>query len=319
MHKMIALLTALLLLCGCGKKTEPPQFVSSGTIQEFLENGEVVSTSEYYYTYNDREQAEYIEEYENNVLINRSFREFDDFGNLTRVTTERDGSTKIYEYRNTLDEAGRILRQEVWDSNTVVSLEEFTYNSSGNETSQYYSLWNETEQENQWRRYTMAYDRKGNLTRKEMHWNLSDEYTVWEYENGLCIRECTYHRESGRLTEKVETAYDRKGNPTRKVSLNPITGRILESWEYSYDRQGRCIRESRYSKPEELIQYREHVYDDAARTQTSTLYRADGTVDGTRNIYTYDEYGNEILREMIRDGEVYWRIRYLYEPADQTQ
>lgn len=311
--KLLFLPVLLMLLTGCGAGQESPQFISTATLQEFLENGVVVGTSEYYYTYLDKERVERIEEYEDDVLINRSYREFDDFGNLTRVTTERSGTTTVFEYRNTLDDAGRILRQEVWEGDTMVSLEEHTYDSTGNETSRYFSLWNETEQENQWHSYTMTYDRRGNLLRKETHRYPGDNYTILEYENGLCIREDTYHEESGQLTERIETIYDRKGNPTKKVSLNPITGKIQESWEYTYDRQGRCIRESRHGKSEELKHYREYVYDDTARTKTSTLYRADGTQDGTRNISAYDEYGNEILREMIRDGEVYWRIRYRYE------
>ena len=36
-------------------------------------------------------------------------------------------------------------------------------------------------------------------------------------------------------------------------------------------------------------------------------------MDTDYDIQTFDEYGNEILREMYRDGEVYWRIRYDYK------
>lgn len=289
MRKFICMLAALLLLTGCGAMKKTPRFVCTATHQEFLENGVVTSTSDYCTLVDDRGLVTGVESYTDGVLQFRSTFEYDEFGNTIRVTEEQDGTTRIADYKNTLDKEGRILRQEIWVGNAMTSFEEYTYDRRGNEIRNHQNYWYEGQEEADWRTYTKTYNWRGDLTWKELHWNFNDEYTVWEYEDGLCIRQTNYETESNTAAE---------------------------CWEYSYDEKGRCIRESRYGKPGELELYHEYIYDDTDRTMTRTCYRADGTVDNLIDVFTYDEHGNEILQERILDGEVYWRIRHTYEQIE---
>ena len=152
------------------------------------------------------------------------------------------------------------------------------------------------------------------LIREELRWSFNEKYTVWEYENDLCIRMSKYHSSNDRLSEQTEYTYDRYGNCILEVSINPVTGKTAETTEYLYDQQQRCTRENDYDKKGNLKQYQEYVYDDTARTKTRTRHYADGTVDEFSDVYTYDEYGNGILRERYRNGELDWRISQTFEP-----
>ena len=59
--------------------------------------------------------------------------------------------------------------------------------------------------------------------------------------------------------------------------------------------------------------YTEYTWDDTGRVQTEMSYYADGTPRNHFDVFTYDEYGNQIMQERYQDGEVYWRISYVYE------
>lgn len=288
MHKKFCIcLAALLMLSSCGQKAEEPRFVNTAMHQEFLEKGTVTGTYDYYSPVDDQGLVTGVETYTDGVLQFRSSFEYDKFGNTIRVTEEQDGIVKTAEYKNTLDEKGRVLRQEIWMDDTMTSFEEFTYDRNGNETSHHQNYWNEAEEVFNWRIYTMAYDWKGNLKQKELNWDFNDEYTVWEYENGHCIRQTSYQKE---------------------------TGQITQYWEYTYDEKDRCILETRYGKNGVQEAYREYVYNDDARTMISAPYHNNGILHETYDVYHYDDYGNEILQERFKDGEIYWRISYTWEP-----
>jgi hypothetical protein len=195
----------------------------------------------------------------------------------------------------------------------MVSLDEYTYDSEGNQTSHQSTTLIEGDEEPQWRHRTMSYDKKCRLVREELRWNFNEKYTVWEYENGLCVRVCVYNSTNDIMSEKTELTYDRQGNCLREVTLNPATGKVTESTEYTYDKEGRCIRETQYDKNGNWKQYYEYVYDDTAGTKTRTCHYANGTVDEVSVVYTYDEYGNSVLREEYRNGQLYLRITQEFE------
>ncbi len=291
MLKLFCAFLSLLLFSGCSVKEEEPQFVCTATHQEFLDNGVVTGTNDYYASLNEQGLVAGVEDYTDGVLTFRSTYEYDAFGNVTRVTEERDGITEIAEYKNTLDKKGRILRQEIWKEDVLTSVREITYDRNGNETSHHAMHWHDDGQLDGSRSYTMRYDWKGNLTRQELHWDFNDEYIIWEYKDGLCIRQTSYQEE---------------------------TDQVTEYWEYTYDEEDRCTREARYTGDGSLELYNEYVYDEEARTKTRTCHRADGTVDKHSDLFTYDEHGNEILQERIREGEVYWRIQHTFELPEVT-
>ena len=282
---MYMLMAALvLILPGCSTQTKEPQFVSTSVHQEFLENGVVTGTDDYYYTRNDQGLVTDGERWEDGLLTEQTHWDYDDWGNPVRITTKGTMVNQISEYKNALDEEGRILRREGWTNGALTSVREITYNRHGKEATHHVTAWHEDGQLDGSGDYTMTYNWKGQLTR-QVHLLASGAEYVWEYQDGLCVRETSYEAESHAITYY---------------------------WEYTYDEKDRCIRETRYAGDGTLELYHEYVYDEEARTKTRTCYYADGTADNYSDVYSYDEYGNEVLLEKLRDGEVYWRIQYNY-------
>ena len=79
------------------------------------------------------------------------------------------------------------------------------------------------------------------------------------------------------------------------------------------------MRKSRYDGEDYLSYYNEFTWDDTGLVKTEMSYNADGTPRDHSDIFTYDEYGNQIMQERCIDGEVYWRITYVYEMLDPMQ
>lgn len=283
---LLSALTVLLLLTGCAAKVDTEsQFIRTSTKQTFLKNGEVTGTDEYYYTHNDQGLVTDSERYEDGILTEQSHWEYDEFGNVIRVTNEETEGLQITEYKNTLDDKGQIIQQETWHNGVLSTTREITYNSQGKETHHFMTIWDEGD-EPIGHNYRATYDWKGDPKEEVMTWSDGRGLHVSEYEDGLVVRQTSYEAENDSVTDY---------------------------WEYTYDDQNRCIREAHYEGDGTMIRYYESVYDDAARTKTKTGYLADGTADYYFDVYTYDEYGNQILLERYEDGEVYWRIEYTYE------
>lgn len=287
MRKMTCLLLAALVLTlpGCGEKAEESKFISTACRQEFLKDGIVTGTDDYFYTHNDQGLVTDGERYEDGILTEQTHWEYDEWKNPVRITTTGTEVQQISEYKNTLDKERHILRQEGWTDGVLTSVREITYNRHGGETTHHVTAWHQNGELDGSSDYTMTYNWKGELTRQVHLRDRGDEY-VWEYQNGLCVRETSYEAQ---------------------------THAVTYYWEYTYDEKDRCIREAKYAGDGTLELYHEYVYDDEARTKTRTCYLADGTVDNYSDVHTFDEYGNEILLEKLRDGEVYWRIQYTYE------
>ena len=283
------LMTVLLLtFCGCSQKEETaPTFLITENNQEFLKDGVVTGTDNYTYTYNDDGLAIYSERHQDGFLYSTTSWEYDEFGNPVKITTEGNDGIEISEYKNTLDNDGRIIKEEVYINGELLSVAESTYDEDGNEVTYVYtSYWlGETD----WHKVTKTYDSKGKLICKTQHRNISEEYIIWEYEDELCVRQTTYESE---------------------------TDKIVEYWVYTYDKKGNQLRKSRYDEADNLSYYTEYTWDDTGRVQTERNYNADGTPRNHFDVFTYDEFGNQILQERYRDGEVYWRIRYVYEQLE---
>ena len=292
MRKLVLLLVLLSILAGCSAAEEAgPEFVMTACNQEFLENGIVTGTDNDTYTYNQEGLVIYSERHQNGSLVSTKSWEYDEFGNPVTVTTAENGIVQISEYKNTLDEAGRILRQEMYQDGTLLSVDEFTYDRKGNALTHEYNLL-ENEEISHWRKYTMTYNRKGELTQQTLHWNFNGEYIIWDYEDGLRVRE---------------------------TSCESETDKVVECWIFTYDEKGKPIRDSRYDGADKLTFYAEYTWEDAGLVQTKKNYDADGTPEDYFDVYTYDEYGNQIMRERYQDGEVYWRIRYVYEMLETAK
>ena len=288
MKKIMLLTTVLLiLLTGCSQKEESvPTFIMIECNQEFLKDGVVTGTDCDTYTYNEDGLAIYGERHQDGSLFSTTSWEYDEFGNPVTITTEENGTVQISEYKNTLDKDGRNLRQEMYQNGRLTSVDEFTYDKRGNELTHEHNWFSENEEMSDWRKYSKTYNWKGELTQQTLHWNFNEEYIIWEYEDELCVRQTSY--ESG-------------------------TDKIVEYWINNYDEKGNQIRQSRYDAENNLEFYTEYSWDDTGRVQTKMNYDADGTPRNHFDIFTYDEYGNQIMQERYQDGEVYWRISYVYE------
>lgn len=286
MRKILLLIVVLLLsLCGCATGEEKlPTFLITACNNEFLEDGVVVGTDSDVYTYNEDGLVIYSERYLDGALFSRTSYEYDEFGNPIKVITEGENTGELLEYKRTIDEGNRILREEVYKNGKLQSIVEVTYDQEGNElTREYTSYWLE---ETQWRKRTKTYDTKGNLICQIQHWNFNQEYYIWDYEDGLCVQRTSY--ETG-------------------------TDRVLECWKKTYDRKGNLIRESQYDAAGNLKFYSEYSWDKTGRVQTKTNHNADGSLQKYSDVFTFDKYGNQIMQERYKDGKIYWRIRYIYE------
>ena len=294
MRKSMLLMTVLLiLLTGCSQKEESaPTFIMIENNQEFLEDGIVIGTDNYSYTHNKDGLEVYSEHYQDGSLVTTTSWEYDEFGNPVKITTEGNDTLEISEYKNTLDKDGRILRQEMYLNDTLTSVDVYTYDEKGNELTHEYNFFTEIEEMSDWRKYTKTYNRKGELTQQTLHWNFNEEYIIWDYEDGLNVRQTSYESE---------------------------TDEIVEYWVYTYDENGNELRKSRYDGEENLSYYTEYIWDDTGRVKTEMSYSADGTPRNHFDVFTYDEYGNQIMQERYQEGEVYWRISYVYEQLQAAE
>ena len=286
----IMIMVLLLSFCGCSQKEEAlTTFIITENKQEFLEDGVITATDNCTYTYNEAGLTIYSERYQNDSLFSTTSWEYDEFGNPLKITAEGNDTVEISEYKNTLDKDGRILRQEMYQNGKLMSVDAFTYDRNGNELTHEYNWFSENEEMLEWRKYTKTYNSNGVLNRKTLHWNFNNEYIIWDYEDGLCVRQTSYESE---------------------------TDKIVEYWIYTYDEKGNQTRKSRYDEADNLSYYTEYTWEDTGRVQTEMNYDADGTPRNHFTVFTYDEYGNQIMQERYRDGEVYWRISNVYEQLE---
>ena len=287
MRKTILLLVSLLLvLCGCAtEKDTEPKFVAIAYNTEFLESGVVTGTNNYSYTYNDAGLMLSSEHHQNDLLLSKETYEYDEFGNLIKVMTESNDTVETTEFQYTMDEKDRILRREEYQNGELCYVVEFTYDKKGKELTREQTLFSGNE-EPDWRKYTKEYDRKGELIRETLDWNFNGEYIIWDYEDELCIRQTAYNKGNDKIEEYYVNTYDEKGN---------------------------LIRESQYDAADNLKRYTEYTWDETGRVRTRKNYSADGTLQSHSSVVTFDEYGNEIMRENYRDGELYMKTYYTYE------
>ena len=287
MKKTILLFTSLLfILCGCETAKEPEQkFVAIAYKTEYFTDGIVTGSDNYFYTHNDAGLVTYSEHYQDDLLLSQESYEYDEFGNLVKVIAESNDTVETTEYKYTMDEEGHILRREENRDGELCFVAEFTYDKKGNELTQEQTSFSKNE-DPYWRKYTKEYNRKGELIKETLHWNFNVEYIVWDYEDERCIRQTAYNKGNDQIEEYYVNTYDEKGN---------------------------LIRESQYDAADNLESYTEYTWDETGRVQTKKYYSADGTFQNDYNVYTYDEYGNKIMNECYRDGEVHLITYYVYQ------
>lgn len=288
------LLLLLFLFCtACAAEPEetPNSYREVSHTSEYLTDGVITGTDHYEYSYNDLGQLVLSIGYENGTETSRATLEYDEHGNMIRKVTVSEEGTSVLENKFTLDDHSRILRQESYTDGILTRIDEFTYDRQGNEISHSYTG-KSAGHEDDVRHYTKTYDRKGNLTGQTLRWNFNNEYYIWEYENGLETKKTTYHAD---------------------------TDEVLEYWAKTYDESGFLTRESRHSADGTQGLRHEYIRDESGLVATRITYDAEGNPSNQTDIFTYDEYGNKLMQERCRDGQVYWRISSTYERIEPTE
>lgn len=292
--RMAFFLAGIILLSGCGKEMgkEKQAYRIATYTNEYLTDGVVTEEHRAVYTYDDQNQLVQVVGYENGMETSRSFLEYDEYGSVTGTVNESAEETLISEINYVRDGRGNILRSESYTNGVLGSVYEYTYDKRGNELS-----WTEipsdaqADETEKFRQTVKKYDRWGNLTEETYKWPYHNIHVLFSYSDGRKVK---------------QTEYDTEGE-------------IAEYWVFSYDDKGRITGESLYSGEGILKFYAEYTFDETGLVCTKSNYDADGIPENYEDIFTYDEYGNELTQERVRDGEVYLRISKTYEPVAQEQ
>jgi len=295
MKKMLILaLSATLSLSfwGCSQKAEDPEnpFRPVSYQNEFFENGVLTSHDRTEYHYNEQGfQTEGLM-YENGVLMTTKQYEHDAFGNILRVTSTSEDGTTVHDINLTLDDQNRVLRSEESVDGVLSYIMEYTYDKNGNVLTETYTVM-DNGVEDHVRHREMTYNRKGELIREILR-SQDGTYTRYDYEDGKEV----------------------------KASRYDSSDELLSYREFTYSEAGQLIQESSYtcerngdSRTTRLTKYHIYTYDESGLTVTKTSHYTEDRPYEHHTVSTYDEYGNELLHERYRDGELYWRITQEFE------
>lgn len=291
MRKILSLVLCaalLLTLPACAAKPEEPEnpYRISSILQEYMDDsGNVNSIQHYDMTYNNAGQLIKQIITTDGVQTDEEIREHDEYGNIIRITKTTNESTQVTENQLTLDEAHRPLRIESYQEETLFSVEEFTYDKNGNVIFNMLTRW-ETDDTPDVFKNEYTYDHHGNMTER-----------IWTY-NGSVYR-WTYT----------------DGKPTHRLHTTE-SGETQDYTVYEYNDRGQEIKWTDYSPGGKVTRTRETTYDQTGLTATAQTYHG-GVVSESRDITTYDEYGNTLsLLKQKKNGtewQTYWRITYTYE------
>ena len=239
---------------------------------------------------------------------------YDENGRKIWAVTDHDPDEPLepttYDYE--LDEAGRVIKKTVYDSEgKIKNWREYAYDASGREivcksysgNGNLYS-WEETEIDEagkQVKYITKQLDANGNP--------YETNCTEMEYEcdeAGNITKTISYDN-SGKVVHRTECAYDSAGNRIVDKQYRYSDG-VIEDWsELVYDSFGNKLDEKYY-----VVQYgtepKEYEIEYDLFGETLRVVRQKW------NEYEYDDYGKLLRRlEHARDGQIDYRVEYEYK------
>lgn len=224
--------------------------------------------------------------------ISQMVQEMSD-GSVTRTEyryTEDWATEEVLTYQNeqmmtrmyyTFGEDGKPETMSITDGNTTESVDLFfTYDEEGRVLSQTHSMNGQVQYYSE-----VTYDDKGNIL---------TQYTEQPtYGNSLQI---TY-------------TYDESGNQTEMRTL--LNGIHLTRKVTEYDASGHITVETEYQGEDQISAVSNHSYDAETRTDTALTYDAYGN-EGGKIITSYDEAGNEIMKEYYMNNTLTVRMTMTY-------
>ena len=295
MKKLTCLLlcTFLLSLCACSAEDTGPEnpYRAVSYKSEFLEDGVVTGWDLAEYQYDENGYKTESREYRDGILTQTYIYENDAFGNILRVTSISQDKTAVFDHKLTLDDHGRVLLEESYTGGTLCYTLEYAYDKNGNMTREVYTTM-EDGVADVIRDREMAFDRQGRLIREINH-EQDGSYLLYDYEDGKQTKTSTYDS----------------------------SDELLSYREYTYNDKGQLVQESSYtcqrngdSRTSTLSGYYLYTYDETGCIVTRTNHSMREKPVQTYSVTTYDEYGNNLLKELYMDGALYWRITQTFEP-----
>ena len=131
----VFLLAVLFLLCGCAKEAEPenPYRLKSYTCEST--HGDSTHTICCTYEYDEQGYLHQWSTVRDGALLNTEIFQRDEYGNILQTTViDENGSGHVKEHTLTLDEAHRVLREQIFEDGVCTTIKEYAYDDSGNQT-----------------------------------------------------------------------------------------------------------------------------------------------------------------------------------------
>ena len=256
----LLILTALLLLSGCAKVEEPenPYRLKTYTSETTME-GIVTHDIRCDYFYDKNGKICQLDSYWKGELHRSEYPEYDEYGNIIRSTvTNSDGTQTVEEHALTLDDQHRILRDEVYVSDSCQEISEYAYDKAGNQTIQTLVRYPKTTEDPSITcRIDKTYDENGNLLREDVQWNESlPTHTKYSYKSGKLDKVSNYD-EHNCLTDYTQYSYDETG---LVVTLTTCAagGTVEEIVMNTYDEYGNLLTSE--FRDESMGRFGKYVY-----------------------------------------------------------
>lgn len=151
----------------------------------------------------------------------------------------------------------------------------------------------------------LVFDEKGNVLHQDMYkpdgtlnWKLGWGH-VYD-DQGREIKTYYYNAE-GVLTNTGVSVYDKRGRLTETTQINP-NGTVNHIRAFFYDEKDNKIRESHRDLNGNPLNDIRRGYDANGRMIEETYYAADGSLY-QKNVFTYDDHGNETSWTVARHDE----------------
>lgn len=287
MKRTVALLLSLLLLLtGCSRKeAEPkPEFRLVTYTREYFTDGDLTGTMHIENTYDDDGRCIRQTQYEDGIQTEYCDYEYDENGNSSRSIAHTAEGESVTVFTYTLDDRSNILRMESYENGRLNYTEENTYDARGRIKSRTETTyWADSEPAS--RTLTHAYDLRGELKQLKSANTLSGSYELITYKDGKKYQ-MTYFEADGTVSDHFTHYYDDNGFEYQWICCGS-DGAVKHTCKRQKDETGLVITELHYD--------------------------AMGYPTGNHDVFTYDEYGNQLLRERYENGEISWRITQTYE------